>query len=144
VAQNTATIAGTVDTNGLPTTYGFEIATSTDYGPRTGLGSVGAGASGAPVSLSLTGLSPATTYHYRLTATNIDGTSYGADQTFTTTTFASTFAEPPAPLPFVEVPAIAFPPEQKTGIVKKKAGKAKGKKHGKTKGKKKTKRKKKK
>jgi hypothetical protein len=148
VAENTATISGTVDTSGLPTTYGFEIGTSTDYGPATGLGSVGAGLSETPVSLALTGLLPGTTYHYRLTATNLDGTSYGADETFTTAVFASTFATPPAPLPFVEVPAIPFPPEQKSGVVKKKAGKAKGKKkvkrHGKAKAKKNTKHKKKK
>ena len=41
VAENTATISGAVDTNGLPTTYGFEIGTSTDYGPPTGLGALG-------------------------------------------------------------------------------------------------------
>jgi len=38
-----------------------------------------------PVSESLTGLAPATTYHYRIAATNTWGTSYGEDQTFTTT-----------------------------------------------------------
>lgn len=121
VAQNVATIAGAVSTNGLPTSYGFEIGTSTDYGPRTGLGTVGAGLSDYPVSLSLTGLLPGTTYHYRLTATNVDGTSYGVDQTFTTGVFASTYAEPPAPLPFVSIPAIAFPVESKSIVPKGKA-----------------------
>ena len=146
VAQNSATISGVLNTNGLPTTYGFEVGTSVDYGPPTGLGSVGAGADEAPVSLSLTGLQPGITYHYRLTATNIDGTSYGTDQTFTTSTFANTFAAPPAPLPFVEVPSIAFPGESKSVVVKKKI-KAKGKKvkkRGKAKGKKRVKHKKKK
>jgi hypothetical protein len=128
VGQNAATISGTVNTNGLPTSYGFEIGTSTDYGPRTGLGAVGAGGSEISVSLALTGLFPGTTYHYRMTATNIDGTTYGADQTFTTGVFANTFAEPPSPLPFVAVPQIAFPPEAKQGTVKKKTGKAKHKK----------------
>jgi hypothetical protein len=109
VTQNAATIGGVLDTNGLPSTYGFEIGTTTDYGPATGLGSVGAGLAEAFVSLKLTGLQPGTTYHYRLTATNVDGTSYGADQTFTTSTFAGAFATPPAPLPFVTVPVIAFP-----------------------------------
>jgi hypothetical protein len=113
VAQNSATIAGTLNTSGLPTAYGFEVGTSTDYGPPAGLGSVGAGLSEAQVSLALTGLQPGTTYHYRLTATNVDGTSYGVDQTFTTGVFATTFAVPPAPLPFVAVPAIAFPAEAK-------------------------------
>jgi phosphodiesterase/alkaline phosphatase D-like protein len=127
VAQNSAAVGGRVNTNGLPTSYGFEIGTTTNYGPRTGLGYVGAGLSEAPVSLSLTGLVPGTTYHYRITATNVDGTSYGADETFTTSVFASTFAEPPAPLPFVSVPSIVFPGQSKSVVVKKKI-KAKGKK----------------
>ena len=121
VTQNGATVAGAVDTNGLPTSYGFEIGTSTDYGPPTGLGTVGAGLTEASVSLSLTGLVPDTTYHYRITATNVDGTVYGSDQTFTTSMFANTFAEPPAPLPFVAVPAFAFPGEAKVAVTKKKS-----------------------
>ncbi len=135
VAENSAAIGGLVETNGLPTTYGFELGTNTDYGPPTGLGSVGAGLSETPVSLSLTGLVPGTTYHYRITATNIDGTSYGADRTFTTSVFMSTFAEPPAPLPFVAVPSVAFPTEP---IAKKQLHKAakKIKGHGKAKRKK--------
>ena len=35
------------------------------------------------VSATLSGLLPGTTYHYRLVATNADGTSAGADATFT-------------------------------------------------------------
>jgi hypothetical protein len=37
-----------------------------------------------PVSAPLTGLSPETTYHFRLVASNSDGTIQGPDQTFTT------------------------------------------------------------
>jgi uncharacterized repeat protein (TIGR01451 family) len=37
------------------------------------------------VDARLTGLSPNTVYHYRIEATDLFGTSYGADQTFTTT-----------------------------------------------------------
>lgn len=125
IEQNTATITGLVTTNGLPTSYGFEIATNTDYGPPTGLGYVGAGLSGAPVSLRLTGLQPGTTYHYRVTASNVDGTVYGADATFTTSVYSSTFAEPPAPLPFVTVPQMAFPAEVEAGAVKKAVKKTK-------------------
>ena len=40
-----------------------------------------------PVSANLTGLTSATTYHYRVVAVNSAGTTtLGADQTFTTTT----------------------------------------------------------
>jgi phosphodiesterase/alkaline phosphatase D-like protein len=110
VSQNTATIAGTVDTEGQPSTYGFEIGTEAGrYGSPVGLGSVGAGASEATVTLDLSGLQPGSTYHYRLTATSVDGTSYGADEAFTTAVFPSVLATPPAPLAFVAVPAIAFP-----------------------------------
>ncbi len=145
VEQNVATISGVVDTSGLPSTYGFEVATGTDYGPPTGLGSVGAGLSEAPVSLALTGLVPGVTYRYRLTVTNLDGTSYGEDRTFTTAVFASTFAVPPAPLPFVSVPSFVFPSESRSTVVKKKVkAKAKSKKRLKAKGKKKRKKSKKK
>jgi hypothetical protein len=132
VAQNTATITGVIDTEALPTTYGFEIGQEAgNYGPPTGLGSVGAGANEAEVALALTGLQPGSTYHYRITATNADGTSYGTDQSFTTSTFASAFATPPAPLPFVTVPSIVFPTETGAPVVKKKTIK---KKHKNTKG----------
>jgi DNA-binding beta-propeller fold protein YncE len=115
LAQNTATISGTLNTQGLPATYGFEIGTSVDgYGPPTGLGALGAGASAASVSLALSGLLPGTTYHYRLTASNVNGTAHGADQAFTTTTFPNGFATPPAPLPFMAVPQITFPAEEHT------------------------------
>ncbi len=113
VSQNGATISGMVDTQGLVTTYGFEIGTDTAYGPSTGLGSVGAGLSEATGSLALTGLQPGTVYHYRITATNVDGTVFGADETFTTSVYPNTFVEPPAPLPFVAVPAVVFPVETK-------------------------------
>lgn len=109
ISQNQATISGSLDTEGLNSTYGFEIATTTDYGPPTGLGTIGAGGGQASVSLTLSGLQPGTTYHYRLEVTNIDGTTYGADQTFTTTVYPNTFAVPPAPLPFVQAPATVFP-----------------------------------
>jgi hypothetical protein len=130
ITQNTATIAGTINTEGLPTSYGFEIGLEAgNYGPPTGLGSVGAGASEAAAALALTGLQPGTTYHYRITATSADGTSYGTDRSFTTGVFAIAFVTPPASLPFVAVPSIAFPTETGTPVVKKKKTTKKHNKH---------------
>jgi hypothetical protein len=124
ITQNTASITGTIDSQGLPTTYGFEIGLEAgNYGPPTGLGSVGAGAAQAEVILPLTGLQPGTTYHYRITATNNDGTSYGTDQSFTTGVFANAFVTPPAPLPFLVVPSIVFPAEAGAVVAKKVAKK---------------------
>jgi hypothetical protein len=145
VGQNTATLTGTLDTQGLSTTDGFEIGTSaTELGPLTGLKSVGAGIDQAPIALDVSGLQPSTTYYYRLIATSSDGTSEGSLQSFTTGAFPDTFTAPPAPLPFVTVPSIAFPVEVKPAVVKKVTKKVKkvkrkpgrkGAKHGKKKSK---------
>jgi hypothetical protein len=43
----------------------------------------------APVSAALSGLTPGVTYHYRLVATNADGSTPGPDRTFTTPTTIS-------------------------------------------------------
>ena len=115
VAQNTATISAMVDSDGLQTSYGFQIASGTSYGPATGLGGVGAGLS-ETVTLSLTGLQPGATYHYRVQATNVDGTSYGADQVFTTPGFPSSLAAV-AVAPLIAIPAIAFPAEAPTTTI---------------------------
>lgn len=108
VGQNSATLSGTVDTNGLQTQYGFEIATEPgQYGPATGLGSVG-GAQTETVSVALNELQPGTTYYYRITASNDDGTSYGEVATFTTPGFP-VLLTPQTSLPEIPVPSIAFP-----------------------------------
>ncbi len=108
VSQNTATLSGTVATGGLQTNYGFEIGTEPgNYGPTTGLGSVGGSLTEA-VTLTLIELQPGTTYYYRVTATNADGTSYGESQTFTTPGFPTLLTAPVA-LPLIATPPIAFP-----------------------------------
>jgi hypothetical protein len=84
VSTSAATIAGTVNPNGLATSYQFEYGTTTGYGSSTASASAGSGPSTQAVSAPLTGLSPNTTYHYRLDGTSSAGTSNGSDQTFTT------------------------------------------------------------
>ena len=105
---------GTVTTNGLQTNYGFEIGTEPgDYGPAMGLGSIGAGTTAEAVSLALRDLQPGTTYYYRLVATNVDGTTYGEDETFTTPVYSNPIVQP-FTLPLLAIPNIAFP-EETTG-----------------------------
>jgi len=108
ITEATATISATINTEGLVSIYGFEVGTSTAYGPPSGSGAVGAGANEATVSVSLQGLQPNTTYHYRITATNSDGTSYGEDQTFTTPGFPGQLTPPPV-LPLIATPTLTFP-----------------------------------
>jgi hypothetical protein len=93
---NGATISSTVNPNGLATTCYVQYGTSSGYGSSTVGQSVGSGTGGIPVSVTITGLSSATTYHYRIVTSNSSGTSYGSDQTFTTTQalgFATTNAQ---------------------------------------------------
>jgi hypothetical protein len=100
-------LSGSVGAEELQTSYEFEVGTDTGYGGGKLFGN--AGASGAKaVSASLQYLIPGTTYHYRLVATNEDGTTYGQDMTFTTPGYPSSITAP-ASSPLLAVPAIAFP-----------------------------------
>jgi hypothetical protein len=84
ITDTGATLNGTVDSKGFDTTYHFEYGTSTSYGSKTADASAGAGSGAALVSAAVSGLAPGTTYHFRLVATNANGTSNGADMTFAT------------------------------------------------------------
>jgi hypothetical protein len=88
IRPTTATLNGTVNPEGLETTYYFEYGPSKEYGqttaapPGTSLGTTEAG--DQPASAPLSGLKPQLTYHYRLVAVNSKGTAFGADRTFET------------------------------------------------------------
>jgi hypothetical protein len=105
VDQTEATLAGTVDPRGLNTTYQLEIGTGTSYG-RQVPGPTLSGTGAQAVSVTLRGLSVGGTYHYRIAASNADGTSYGADQTFTTPGLPLIVPSAPA---FIAAPLSAFP-----------------------------------
>ncbi len=83
ITTTSATVNGKVNPGSQETTYRFEYGTTTAYGQASAEPSV-SGSTDQAVSASLTGLTPGTTYHYRLVATNASGTSVGADATFTT------------------------------------------------------------
>jgi phosphodiesterase/alkaline phosphatase D-like protein len=93
IADTGATVAGTVNPQGQSTGYEFQYGTTTAYGQHSDASSAGSGSADVPVSATLTGLTPGTTYHYRVIATNGSGTTVGSDQTFTTTGSAP----PPSP-----------------------------------------------
>jgi len=85
ITQTTATLNGVVNSNGASATVQFDYGTTASYGlTATALQSPVTGSSNANVSVNLSGLTSNTLYHYRVRATNINGTSYGADSTFTT------------------------------------------------------------
>jgi streptogramin lyase len=86
ISERTATLNATVAPKAQATGYQFEYGPSSAYGQRTPETAAGAGAGDTIASATIEGLSAATTYHYRVVATNETGTTYGADQTLTTVT----------------------------------------------------------
>jgi plastocyanin len=86
ISDTGATLQGSVNPNGLATTYFFEYGTTTSYDHTTEPpSSAGSGTSPVGASTPVTGLSAGTTYHFRLVANNTSGTREGVDKTFTTT-----------------------------------------------------------
>lgn len=78
----TATLLATVTSGSIASLVSFEYGTSTAYGSETGTTVVLAGLT-LTVSDTISGLQAGVTYHYRVAATGLLGTSYGADETFT-------------------------------------------------------------
>jgi CSLREA domain-containing protein len=75
---------GRLNPNARSTTYHFEYGKTTAYGNATRIKKQRPGTSTVGVLAAVTGLRPRTTYHYRLVATNADGTRRGADGRFKT------------------------------------------------------------
>ena len=85
VDVSSATLNGTVNANNNTTTITFEYGLTTAYGNT--VNATPASVSGNTVtaaSANLSSLLLTSTYHYRVVATNLGGTSYGNDMTFIT------------------------------------------------------------
>ena len=91
ITSGGAVLNGSVDANGLATTYYFQYGATTGYGAVTSTQNAGSLTNAIPVNAAVSGLSSSTLYHYRVVATNLGGTSHGNDTTFTTS------APPPQP-----------------------------------------------
>jgi hypothetical protein len=77
-----ATLLGSVDPGGLATTYYFQYGPTIAYGKVTASATLAAGYAKVPIGKAVAGI--ATGYHYRLVASNSDGTSFGKDRTVAT------------------------------------------------------------
>lgn len=82
VTASQATLSATVDTKGLKTSYRIQWGTTTGYGRFTAVEEADSGT--ATATVTLTGLQPNRTYHWRTRASNAAGTTLGADRTFRT------------------------------------------------------------
>jgi DNA-binding beta-propeller fold protein YncE len=90
VSATTALLETELNPHGLLTTYRFEYDTVSysegegPHGESTPTGSAGSGTVDVARTAPLSGLQPATTYHFRVVAVNALGTSEGPDRSFTT------------------------------------------------------------
>jgi hypothetical protein len=89
IDETAATLNGTVNPEGaLLEECIFEYGTTTAYGQSQACdltpAEIGEGSAPVAVKADLTGLSGATTYHFRLVAKNAEGTSNGLDESFKT------------------------------------------------------------
>ena len=87
IGSTTASVSGNVTSDGGATVTARGTCYATSANPTSPCTSDGTGT--GSFTSSLAGLNPATLYHYRAFATNSAGTSYGLDQSFTTSGLAS-------------------------------------------------------
>jgi len=84
LGTDSAILSGTVNPNRGTTLVQFQFGTTTAYGRSTTVQGVGNGSDPIEVSVPVSSLLPATTYHYRLVGSNSAGPAFGSDATFTT------------------------------------------------------------
>jgi phosphodiesterase/alkaline phosphatase D-like protein len=84
VGSTTASMAGQVNPEGQATAFTFEYGPTLSFGTISTVDETDAAGALEPVAAALSGLSPDTTYFYRLVATNPTGTTFGAVSSFTT------------------------------------------------------------
>lgn len=90
ISRTVANVSGEVIPNKSSTVFWFEYGKTPSLGYTTALGSIGDGSVKVPASMTLSDLSPVTTYYFRLDAQNQFGTVNGSILTLKT-------AGPPAP-----------------------------------------------
>lgn len=85
ILTTSATLSGIVNPNSLTATVSFEYGLTTSYGSSVSASqSPLSGGSDVNVSVSLTGINPGKTYHFRIKSENSLGITYSDDKTFTT------------------------------------------------------------
>lgn len=109
VGETTAMLNGRVSPNGAQTSYYFEYGPDESYGSTTEEQSLDHDADDVAVAEALSGLVANQSYHFRLVATNVSGTTLGEDGVFTTAGGDPPPAPPEPPEP-PEPPAPPSPP----------------------------------
>ena len=91
VTRSSAVLNATINPGGQRTVYVFQYGVTNAYGAQTAGKSAGSGSANVAVKTGISKLTSGTVYHYRVVATNAQGTSTGKDRQF------KTAGQPPAP-----------------------------------------------
>jgi phosphodiesterase/alkaline phosphatase D-like protein len=85
ISQTAAILGARLGPNAASTTFHFEYGPNASYGGETPeSGSIGSDTGDHDVSQQVSGLAPGTTYHFRVVATNGNGTVRSGDREFET------------------------------------------------------------
>jgi hypothetical protein len=84
VETRSAVLEGTINPEGVASSYHFEYGTDLKYGSRTADVGAGSGSGVAAASAFIDGLEPNKLYHFRIVGSNASGSIVGADGSFTT------------------------------------------------------------
>jgi DNA-binding beta-propeller fold protein YncE len=84
ISLSNATLNASVTPEGTNTTVYFVYGATTNYGATNIVPNIGSGTGAISVDTNLTGLLPATLYHFEAIASSSEGTNFGGDLTFTT------------------------------------------------------------
>jgi hypothetical protein len=79
-----AQLVGSIARGNVDTKFFFEYGPTLSYGSKTATRTLQSDGGSSSVAEVVTGLEQGATYHYRLVASNVVGSSSGGDQTFTT------------------------------------------------------------
>lgn len=109
ITASSASLVGSVNPNGLATSWWFTYGTTQAMGTVTATVGAGAGTTPVTVGAPLVGLTPNTLYYFALVGTNVGGTVLGAQLSFTPAAPVQT--NPPAPVGqlSVTIPHFAVP-----------------------------------
>lgn len=85
LSATNATLNASVNPNGSDTIIIYEYGLTTAYGSNTPVVDIGSGTTNVtPLATPISGLTPCTTYHFRIDADNMNGPAFGNDATFKT------------------------------------------------------------
>jgi hypothetical protein len=113
VGATSAVVSGTVNPDGQPATYAFELGVYNGAGTQYGTVFSASTTAAATPSFMLTGLQAGTMYAYRIAIRSGYGEAVGTATTFTTLGLPSVLPVGAAPVQ-LPVPSIPFPTEPKT------------------------------